>query len=68
MIYYYEYTPELESTTCQECGELIHWCDSDHVGGSTDDDKFSSVIQKLIHHLKNDPKCVRERKLKLILE
>ncbi len=56
-----------QSITCQECGELIVWRDSDYVGGSTEDDKFSGVIDKLIHHKKNDPKCIRERKLKELL-
>lgn len=56
-----------QSTTCQECGEPIIWRDSDYVGGSTEDDRFSSAIDKLIHHINNDPKCVRERKLKELL-
>jgi hypothetical protein len=62
-IYDYENITTSEFTTCQECGELICWRDSDYVGGTTDDDQFSGIIDKLIYHMKNDPKCVRERKL-----
>ena len=52
-----------ESTTCQNCGKMIRWCDSDHIGG----DQFSGVIDKLKYHINNDFECVRERKLKQIL-
>ena len=45
------------TTYCQECGELIRWAD-------IDDDDFGGVVDKLIYHMKNDPKCIRERKLK----
>ena len=62
-IHDYENITTSHSTTCQECGELIRWCDSDYVGGTTNDDQFSGIIDKLIYHMKNDPKCVRERKL-----
>lgn len=55
---YYKNITTSHSTTCQECGELIRWCDSE-----TNDDQFSGIIDKLIYHMKNDPKCVRERKL-----
>jgi hypothetical protein len=46
------------STTmcCQECGQLILW--------TSEDDDFAGVIDKLIHHIKNDTHCFRNRKLK----
>lgn len=47
-----------QSTTCQECNCEIRWTD--------DDEKFRGVIDKLIHHIKNDSQCLRERKLKEI--
>jgi len=47
-----------ESTTCQNCGKMITWRDSD--------DQFNGVIFKLKHHINNDIECVRERKLKQI--
>lgn len=56
-----------QSTTCQNCGKMIRWCDSDHIGGDTYDDQFSGVIDKLKQHINNDTECVRERKLKQIL-
>jgi hypothetical protein len=56
-----------ESTECQNCGKMIRWCDSDHIGRDTYDDQFSGVIDKLKHHINNDTECVRERKLKQIL-
>ena len=52
-----------QSTTCQNCGKMIIWCDSD-----TYDDQFSGIIDKLIHHMNNDNECVRERKLKQLFE
>jgi hypothetical protein len=48
------------TTICQECGELIRWVDPDY--------KFNSLIDKLIFHMKNDKKCVRERKLNELFE
>ncbi len=51
-------------TTCEECGIEIKWLDSDYDGGSVEDDKFSSVGDKLKWHKKNDKSCIRERKLK----
>jgi hypothetical protein len=56
------------TTICQECSELIRWVDPDYLRGSTDDDKFNSLIDKLIFHMKNDKKCVRERKLNELFE
>jgi hypothetical protein len=55
-IYDYENITTSHSTTCQECGELIRWCDSET-------DQFYGLVDKLIYHMKNDSKCVRERKL-----
>jgi len=62
-IHDYENITTSHSTTCGECGELISWRDYDYFGGTTNDDQFSGIIDKLIYHMKNDPKCVRERKL-----
>ncbi len=52
------------STSCENCGEIVSWKDSDYVGGNKEDDKFSCLMDKLNYHKKNDPKCNREKKLK----
>jgi hypothetical protein len=52
-----------ETTICGECGEFIRWSDYDD-----SDDIFNSVLDKLIHHINNDTKCVRERKINELLE
>lgn len=51
-----------QSTTCQNCGKIIRWCDYEPYDG-----QFIGVIDKLKHHINNDTECVRERKLKQIL-
>lgn len=51
-----------ETTICGECGEFIRWSDYDD-----SDDIFNSVLDKLIHHINNDTKCVRERKINEVL-
>ena len=50
-----------QTINCQECGESINWRSNREC-----DENFASVIDKLIHHMK-DTKCSRERKLKIIL-
>ena len=52
-----------QSTTCQECNCIIRWTDY-----YDSDEQFSSVVDKLIHHINNDPQCLRERKLKELFE
>lgn len=61
---FYDNVSISQSTYCQNCEKYIRWCDSDHVGGDPNDDQFSGVMDKLIHHINNDPECIRERKLK----
>jgi hypothetical protein len=52
-----------QSILCKECGEKIIWSNS-----STNDDEFISVVDKLISHMKNNKKCIRERKLNEIFD
>lgn len=63
-MYYNDNINVSQSTICQNCGEIIRWCDSDHVGGTPEDDQFTNVIDKLKNHINNDSVCIRERKLK----
>ena len=51
-----------ESTYCVRCNQFVRWSDND-----PDDDKFSGVIDKLVHHIKNDKVCLRVQNLAEIL-
>lgn len=51
-----------ESTYCLRCKQYVRWSDS-----VPEDDKFSGVIHKLIHHIKNDKVCLRIQNLAEIL-
>jgi hypothetical protein len=44
------------------CNQFVRWSDND-----PDDDKFSGVIDKLVHHIKNDKVCLRVQNLAEIL-
>ena len=51
-----------ESTYYQECGEYIRWSDD-----NADVQHFHGAVDKLAYHMKNDIKCIREGKLKVLL-
>lgn len=51
-----------ESTYCVRCKQDVRWSDSD-----PNDDKFSGVMDKLVHHIKNDKSCLRVQNLAEIL-
>jgi hypothetical protein len=55
------------TTTCHICGGRVFWADSDFIGGDTEDDRFSGVMEKLKYHQENDTACIREQKLKVLL-
>lgn len=54
-----------ECTTCSKCGSIIRWCS--YRFEETEDDRFSSVIEKLKYHQDNDKSCIREQKLKQLI-
>lgn len=54
-----------ETTTCPKCGELVNWVVTRLY--DSEDDKFSSVLDKLKWHQENDKSCIREQKLKQLI-
>jgi hypothetical protein len=54
-----------ETTTCPKCGKLVRWATSRLY--DSDDDKFSNVVDKLMWHYENDKSCIREQKLKQLI-
>lgn len=46
--------------TCGNCGKQIVWRSDE------DDDPFSGVKSKLIHHINHDKECLRIKKLSII--
>lgn len=55
-----------ETITCLHCGVTIQW--TTYRLWDSDDDKFSGVVSKLKWHQENDKSCVREQKLKGLLD